>query len=695
MAYGYNTKKKTGKALTTSQVIGALEANLQDSVGIKDSTLAGERQQVTNYYNGKLPKPMHSGNSKYVSMDVFDVVESMKTDILENFSTGYNIIGFAPQGPEDVEPSRIAGEYTDYVMFRQNDCYGVFRSVIHDGLTTRVGVAKVYWDEYEDKTEKKFANVTLDQMDMLIANENVELLEYTIDPATGTVSGEICEYKMVGKVCIEPVKPEELRISARESSWDDPSFIGQDTTRMLYEVKQLAEARGLKLDESDFKKLVGDSFDSNSDQEQANRTDGLTLDSRNAFQEYQEDVRPVQVQECYIKLNRDGRGVKMWKFLKAGEYILDEEAVDRHPFKIFVPLPISHSVFGANYALKAVPIQNARTTLVRGILDHTVITNNPRWKVTKGALVNPREMLENRLGGVVNVTRPDGVLPLEQAPLNPFVFQTVGLLDADKEQNSSISKLSQGLNREAISNQNSEGLIDNLVGLGDRRKKMIARNFANDFLIPLALEVYRLVIENEKEEKVFEVAGNFIKIDPSKWKQRVDCSCVLKLGYGEQKKESQKWLVWHKFLTSDPSLAPMYPPIQRYNTLTKALRADGVKDVQAHIAAPPQEMNKFQPPQPDPKLVAEVENLKSMVAEREKKLAQKDAEIGWNQKFQQMQHDLQKTQEMLQLVLDRAEQERKDFDSKTKAEIAHRELDILEEQEPTETKQTNIVSPNS
>ena len=121
--------------------------------------------------------------------------------------------------------------------------------------------------------------------------------------------------------------------------------------------------------------------------------------------------------------------------------------------------------------------------------------------VVKGALVNPKEMLENRVGGVVNVTRPDGVYPYPQSGLNPFVFQTIGLLDAATEEVTGQSKLSQGLNKDAVSTQNSEGLVENLVSLSQQRQKIVARNFANNFLIPLYLEVYRLVIENERKKK--------------------------------------------------------------------------------------------------------------------------------------------------------------------------------------------------
>jgi hypothetical protein len=47
----------------------------------------------------------------------------------------------------NAETCRVATEYASYVIFRENDGYNIFSSVIYDGLTARAGVAKVYWEE--------------------------------------------------------------------------------------------------------------------------------------------------------------------------------------------------------------------------------------------------------------------------------------------------------------------------------------------------------------------------------------------------------------------------------------------------------------------------------------------------------------------------------------------------------------------
>src|SRR5262249_8222475 len=158
------------------------------------------------------------------------------------------------------------------------------------------------------------------------------------------------------------------------------------------------------------------------------------------------------------------------------------------------------------------------------ILDHTAITTNPRFMVVNGGLMNPRELLDNRLGGVVNVRRADSVAPLPQAALNPYVFQALQLLEENNEKSTGISALSNGLNKDAISTQNSAALVDNMMQAAGQRGKIMARNFAFDFLVPLMIEVVRLAILHVKQPKWIEVAGAPLQCNIQQWTDRSTCT---------------------------------------------------------------------------------------------------------------------------------------------------------------------------
>lgn len=674
---------KKFKKMNDKEVLVAVERSIRESVGYFDSQMSRERQKVLDYFNGQLPKPFHSGNSKYVSMDVYDTIESAKAMLLETFASGSQIADFTPQGPEDVEAARIATLYTEYVIFRQNNGYQIFSDTITDGLLARAGIAKVYWDKRESRTEEEFEDITVDQFDALLAQPDVEIDEYEQDEETGLISGSIYRVSDESQVAINPIPPEEFLISPRAKSLESALFCAHRVRKTKSD-----------LIKEGYDPNIVDKLPIDEDrvymQEENARFSEMDISSTFAREEYQAQVQKVTVYECYVELDIEGTGkTRLYKIVTAGKYVLDKEEVERRPFLVYVPLPIPHSFYGSNFASKVIPIQNARTVLMRGILDHTVITNNPRYQVVKGALVNPRELLDNRIGGVVNVTRPDGIMPLQQASLNPFVFQTIQLLDEDKEDTTGISRLSQGLNKDAISSQNSQGLVENLVTLSQQRQKIVARNFAQNFLIPLYLEVYRLVIENEDRNKIIELAGNWVEVTPKQWRERRDISVALKLGYGEQEKEAAKYLAIHQMLTADPAMQPLYTLKNRYNNVRNFLEHSGIKAINDTLTPPEQ----VPPPQPDPQQVMQMEMAKKQMELQERQVVVAEGKAKVDAELTHMKMEMQRMQAMIDLMVKQRDMERKEFDSKERAKIAEAELQMMKKNDPAEVKQTQIVSP--
>jgi hypothetical protein len=673
-------KKKKG--MSDDEILVVVDKAVSDSVGYFDSQLSREREKVLNYYNGVLPKPVHAGNSKYISMDVYDTVESAKAVLLETFAAGNKLVEFTPVGPEDVQAAKIATDYTDYVIFRQNNGYQVFSDALTDGMLARVGIAKVYWDKREVETTEEFADLSADQFDQLLSQPDVELEDYTQDDATLLISGSIIRSANESQVVIENIPPEEFLISSRAKSLTQADFVGQRVRKSKSDLIKDGYDKDI-VDRISFDEHVG------LNEENARFTE---IDATSAFnrQAYQDAVSKVTVYECYMQIDVEGDGEAcLYKIIKAGNEILHKEEVDRVPFITNVPLPIPHSFFGSNFASKVIPIQNARTVLMRGILDHTVITNNPRYQVVKGALVNPRELLDNRIGGVVNVTRPDGIMPLQQASLNPFVFQTIQLLDEDKEDTTGISKLSQGLNKDAVSQQNSGAMVEQLVSLSQQRQKIMARNFANNFLIPLYLEVYRLVIENEDKKKVVEIAGNWVEVEPQRWRERRDVQASLRLGYGEQEKDAQKYLAIHQLLTSDPGLQPLYTIKNRYTNICNFLEASGFKNTEEIITAP----DHVPPPQPDPMQVVQLEAAKKQIEVADRQVAVQEVKAKAEAELDHMKVEMERMKTMIDVMMKQRDAERKEFDSKERAKIAEAELSLMQNT-PTEVKQTQIVSPS-
>ena len=662
---------KDYKPMSDDDILKALEVNIKSAVGYYDSELSRERRKVTDYYNGKLPKPTHDGNSKYISQDVYTGVQSMSAALLETFAAGTSIVKFSPQGPEDVETAEICSTYTDYVLFRQNDALHTFQSVILSGLMARVGVAKVFWDTRSEAEEEEFENLTSDELDLLLADDDVELVESN-ENEIGLLSGTIERTYDTSQVCIESIAPEQFIIEPQAAS-ADVDFCAHRTRKSLTELRQMGYS------EEKIAQIGTDHEDVEleTDPEILARFEQIGADRKNTAQGYQDQVREVMVYEAYINLDVDGTGeAVLHKVCKAGNQILEIERVDRRPFVFFTPLPTPHSFYGSNFADKLIATQNAKTVLTRSILDHAVIANNPRYMVTKGSLTNVRELIDNRIGGVVNVTRPDAIQPMPQAPLNPFIFQTINMLDEDKEETSSVSSLSTGLNKDAVSKQNSQAMVEQLITMSQQRQKIIARHFSS-FVKNLFHEVYRLVVENEQYQKVIDVAGGFVQIDPRSWKEKRDVIINLHLGYNEQEKEAQKHLALHQLMTQDPTLQPLYSLENRYNMMKKVLEAQGIKNVDAYLTSPDQ----IPPAQPDPAQEMQMAMAQKQLElqERQTAVAEQKAAIDAQNAQARFELDMQKAQSQFALQSD--QQDLKEEQHAHKVKIDEGELEILKRTE--------------
>ena len=672
------------KPVKKSELAALVDRAIHTSVGFYDSKLSREREDVLDYYQGKLPKPAHAGNSRYVSMDVFDAVESLKAVLLETFAAGNKIVSFDPIDENDVVSSRVATDYCDYVVHRQNDSFQIFSDTIQDGLMARVGVVKVYWDEAEEEVEEEFSNLTIDEVEMLASAPDIKSVETEQDPETGLFSGDIIRVLNKSKVQIDVIPPEEFLITPQARSVKEAPFVAHRTRKTYSDLIKMGfdKKKVMEIGAEDDSELT-------MDPEFLARHDSVGADRLNLDSEVQEQSKYVMVYECYLPLDMEGDGeTKLYKVIKSGNVILDVEQVERKPFISFCPLPMPHAFYGTNYAHKVIPTQNARTVLMRGILDHTVITNNPRYMVVKGSVTNPKELIENRFGGIVNVTRPDGILPMQQANLNPFVFQTIQLLDEDKEEVTGVSRLSQGLNKDAVSKQNSQAMVNDMVSLSQQREKIIARNFAV-FVKELYLRVYELVLGHEKAEKVIQVAGDFQRIAPYEWCERKDATVELKLGYGEQEREAQKFMMIHQMLSADPTAAPLYQPQNKYAMLRTILDKAGIKNVTEFLSPP-------QPPQPDPMMLKQIELEERKVAAQEVVSSASAQKVQINGELESMRIELDRMRMEFEQMVKERELERKQFEVTSRTAIAVEELEMAKEQQANSPENARaIISPNS
>src|SRR3546814_20321149 len=90
------------RKLTDEDLLQACRAKADAGSTFVDTNLAEERRKVTEYYMGKRPLQSREGGSKFVSQDVYLSVETMKSEIVETFGAGSQIVAFSPVTGDDV-----------------------------------------------------------------------------------------------------------------------------------------------------------------------------------------------------------------------------------------------------------------------------------------------------------------------------------------------------------------------------------------------------------------------------------------------------------------------------------------------------------------------------------------------------------------------------------------------------------------
>lgn len=678
------------RVLTDEDLVGACVARAEAGSSFVDSNLQAERREVTMYYQGKRPLPLRDGGSKFVSQDVYESVEAVKAHITEAFAAGSNIVSFRPQGAADVPLAAQGTEYCEHVLFALNDGLEIINGVTHDSALNRVGIAKAYWDKSELTTGETFEAIPVEAAQQLIADPSVRLTAKPKveqdDTGAISVSGEFDRVEDTSQIRIEVVPPEEFIVSGRFKDLSRAPYLAHKTRRTLGEL----------VDDGHDPKVVysipGAEDDLAIDEEKALREEDTIVSFLDNDSE-DEAGRIVTVHESYIRIDKEGTGTQqLWKVIHVGTTILDKQKVADHPFVTYAMLPEPHTFWGGNFAARTIQHANTKTTLTRAIIEQAVDATNPRWQVARGGVANPRELIDNRRGGIVNVRDVNtSVAPLPQTPINPFVLQTIGMVDQAREDTTGISRLSQGLDKKALSHQNSAGLVEQLTSNSQVRSKIMARHFATQFLTKLYLKIYALGIENDRE-RILEIQGSFVEVSPQTWRRRTNVQVKMTLGYDERDQEAQELLTYDKYMQETGGR--LYDETKRFHVISQVLKTKGHKNVQDFLIDP----SSLQPPEPDPMAAAELAKLQKEVEVLERGMAIKEANATHKVQMDTFEARLKEAMQANQIDLSNRDADRKDDETANRIDTSQAELELAIHQAlnaPVENvKASAIISPN-
>jgi hypothetical protein len=597
-----------------------VQAEVEDAVSFIDSDVGPSRAQSVDYYFGRPFGDEEDGRSKVVSRDVHDTIQAVEPSLMRIFFSPENVVEFSPNGPEDVKNAEQATDYVNYIFTRDNDGFTILQAVFRNALREKCGIAKFWWDEAVEVRTATYTGLDEMSLQMLLedlqAAEEADVVSSSEDENGLTV--EIKLKKRTDRVRIMAIPPEEFLITRRAASMEDASMVAHRTMKTVSELVAMGYEREL------VESMSQDSDDLEFSDER---------DSRNPWRlgninQGDKSQRLVLYVEAYMLVDYDDDGIaELRKVCCLGpDYkVAHNEPATYRPFADFHCDPEPHTFFGQDLADKTKDIQRSKSMVWRASLDSLAQSIYPRTVVidNDGRM---EDAMNPEVGAILRAKTPTGYVPLVTPFVGEQAFPMLTYMDSVREQRTGMSKVSMGLDAEALQNTTATAAEGQFTRSQDRID-LIARTLANG-LRKLYRGILRLTVENQRQQRVVELRGQWVPVDPRLWRLDMDVVCNVGLGGGSDAAKTQILTgIAQKqeqiIATGGPS-NPLAGLEELRNTYTKILELGGFKNTTAFFKELPKGPDgkvalPQQPPPPDPKLVEVQEKAK---------LAQMEAQAG-------------------------------------------------------------------
>ena len=588
--------------ITDDELITRIRGEITDSLGYMGDTISQQREQAMEYYYGLPFGNEVEGRSQFVDSTVQDTIEWIKPSLMRVFASGDEMVKFNPHGPEDVKMADQATDYVNYVFTKDNPGWEILYSWFTDALLSKNGIVKVWWDEYDEEQREEYRGLEEMEMTALITQEGVEVIEHTeyIEYEKPMHDVVIKRSQYNGKIKIENVPPSEFLISREAKSIPEARFVCHRVKKTLSELREMYPDKNL-----DHEDLGGGEEDELSFSSE--RLERYAFDKSATYWEgwgdpiaNEEGLRTYWLHESFLKTDFDGDGItELRKVCSVGSTILENDEIDNIPFVSITPVKIPHKFFGLSMADLVLDLQLMKSTLMRNLMDNMYNQNFGRYAVLEGQ-ANLDDLLTQRPGGVVRVKSPNAVMPLTTPPLEPYSFQMLEYLDGVRESRAGVSRMSQGLNENALTSHTTATAVNAVMTAAQSRVELIARNFAETGVKDLMIRIYELLYKNQDKERMVMLRNEWVPVRPDVWNDKSDCTVSVALGQGNKDQQMMHLSQMLQFAgEAMKGGLPIVTVQNMYNLGSSLVKAMGFQNVNDFLTDPSQ--IPPQPPQPDPK----------------------------------------------------------------------------------------------
>lgn len=489
-----------------------------------------------DHYRAKFPRLSES--SDWTSRDVKTTIDWILPLLLEAFCSSDDAVSVQGVGAEDDERARRVQALLKYQIERKNRYFGFLHSVLRSALEVNLGIGKVYWHREETTTPREIILRTSDRpaWDALRNRARARTIRITsLTPLDAKHSAHRITYDEVRTTANHPVleylPPSEFRYTPDGLTIRDARFQAHRKIVTADYLKR-REKSGIyqnvdrALDHAGTPRFT--SFDTGTDPARA----------YNLYADGDGANRRIELYEGYLSVDYNGDGI-------AENVIV--HAVDNVPLRIaaneFEEAPFftcsaefdPNASFGeTGFADNLEQLQDLKTALVRQIIIN-IAKNNA-----------PRQFIDERTVDMDALLAGDEYIPVSgeltasiycppPLPLSNATMELVQYAQSEIEAQSGATRYNQGLDAASL-NKTATG-ITAIMGASDKRVRLLARQIAEDFLIPLFRFLIRLNQKFLDNGTLVRLLGEDIRIEQGDLD--LDYDLIVSVGQGLGTKEAQ------------------------------------------------------------------------------------------------------------------------------------------------------------
>jgi hypothetical protein len=512
--------------MTEDDLLALVEKEEANCISSTSGALAEQRREAMQYYNGQPYGNEVEGRSQVVTTEVKDAVEGIMPSLMSIFTSSEEIVRFEPQNQEDEAAAQQATDYINYIFTRLNNGFVTLFCLFKDALLQKNGYAKVYWEDYTDSGIETYTDIHILEAAMMLEQAGGELeVEETEQEGDVFKKLVVRRTKKYGKICIDPVPPEEILISR-----DCPNDLTKARFVEHRTLKTISEIRQMGFDVED------DIADFSSADTSLERTERMRFDDADADRAREDSpdpaTRKVWLCEAYLFVDFDGDGIAEYrKVTKVGKTVLDNVEFDSLPVVGGTAILMPHKHYGLSIHDLVGDIQLIKSTVTRQLLDNAYVANNGRMVVLDG-MVNMDDLLTARPNGIVRAKAMNAVQRLDNPLLGAPFYNLLEYFDTMKQNRVGARDFGQAVDPNAL---NAKAHTAELVASASQERiNLMARILAETVVKQLFWKILELTSKHQQKPQVVKLRGQWVQIDPREWKSKFNMTVTVGLGTGSQ-----------------------------------------------------------------------------------------------------------------------------------------------------------------